>query len=144
MGLRQRRERTMAVPAVVVLVLALLAPSAAEGGPAIRSVTPAQAFVGDVVTVVVLGAGGPNVRVSVHNAPATVLSVRHGPQLTSTVALRVPRVPPGPTHVEVSNPGGVTARALVVFQDHSAGRDQKHSATPGGFVSRLLTVSWAA
>ncbi|HXG02185.1 MAG TPA: hypothetical protein VNO23_02055 [Candidatus Binatia bacterium] len=128
----------------MVLVLALLAPSAAEGGPAIRSVTPAQAFVGDVVTVVVLGAGGPNVRVSVHNAPATVLSVRHGPQLTSTVALRVPRVPPGPTHVEVSNPGGVTARALVVFQDHSAGRDQKHSATPGGFVSRLLTVSWTA
>jgi hypothetical protein len=25
-------------------------------------------------------------------------------------------------------------RPAVVFQDHSAGRDQKHSATPGGLV----------
>jgi RHS repeat-associated protein len=128
MGVRQRRERMMAVPAGVVLVLALLAPSAAEGGPAIRSVTPAQAFVGDVVTVVVRGAGGPNVRVSVHDAPATVLSVRHGPQLTSTVAFRVPRVPPGPTHVEVSNPGGVTARVPFLVLNHPpvarAGADQ--------------------
>lgn len=82
---------------------------------------------GDVVTVVV-GTGGPNVRVSVHDAPATVLSVRHGPQLTSTVAFRVPRVPPGPTHVEVSNPGGVTARVPFLVLNHPpvarAGADQ--------------------
>jgi hypothetical protein len=95
------------LPGVLLLVghlLGVASPMLADG-VSIGSVTPACGERGSTATILGRGFGGPNVRVTVGNVAARILSA------TGALAtFEVPAgAPPGPTTVTAQNPGGHSA-----------------------------------
>lgn len=95
-------SRWLLVAAVAVGMLACARPTLAAEAARIDSINPSCASVGDAVTIIGIGFGAQNVKVTVGGLPAPVLTAT-GNQVTFTVPTNASL---GSTTVTATNPGG--------------------------------------